>query len=82
MGQANHCAWMRCGVAAVAMACTSCAFAGGKPDGNLGDLSLEQLGNIDITSVSGRSAPLSDAPASIYVITGEDIRRSGATTLP
>ena len=46
------------------------------------DLSLEELANIRVTSVSKKSEPLADAAASIFVITGEDIRRSGATTLP
>lgn len=45
-------------------------------------LSIEELSTIKITSVSRRSESLSDAAASIYVITGEDIRRSGAMTLP
>jgi iron complex outermembrane receptor protein len=49
---------------------------------NLVDLSLEQLANISVSTVSGRDEPLSRAPASIYVITGEDIRRSGALSLP
>lgn len=49
---------------------------------NLADLSLEQLSNIKVTSVSRRAESLATAPASIYVITGEDIRRSGARTLP
>jgi iron complex outermembrane receptor protein len=49
---------------------------------SLADLTLEQLANIEVTSVSGRAERLSDAPASIFVITGEDIRRSGARTLP
>ncbi|MGP1609305.1 MAG: TonB-dependent receptor plug domain-containing protein, partial [Burkholderiales bacterium] len=49
---------------------------------NLADLSLEQLSDIEVTSVSGRAERLSEAPASIFVITGEDIRRSGANTLP
>jgi iron complex outermembrane receptor protein len=48
----------------------------------LSDLSLEDLGRIEVTSVSGRAERLSDAPASIYVITNEDIRRSGANSLP
>jgi iron complex outermembrane receptor protein len=48
----------------------------------LADLSLEELANIQVTSVSKRPEPLSDAAASIFVITNEDIRRSGATTLP
>jgi iron complex outermembrane receptor protein len=48
----------------------------------LADLSLEDLANLEITSVSRRAERLSDAPASIFVITGDDIRRSGATSLP
>jgi iron complex outermembrane receptor protein len=49
---------------------------------DLADLSLEQLANVAVSSVSRREEPLSRAPASIYVITGDDIRRSGATSLP
>jgi iron complex outermembrane recepter protein len=49
---------------------------------DLADLSLEQLANIEVTSVSRRAERLSDAPASIYVITNDDIRRSGVTSLP
>lgn len=52
------------------------------PAADLADLSLEQLANIEVTSVSRRTERLSDAPASIYVITSEDIRRSGVTSLP
>ena len=49
---------------------------------NLADLSLEQLGNIVVLSVSRREESLAQAPASIYVITSDDIRRSGVTSLP
>jgi iron complex outermembrane receptor protein len=49
---------------------------------NLADLSIEELGNVQVTSVSKHAERLSDAPASIYVITAEEIRRSGATRLP
>lgn len=49
---------------------------------DLADLSLEQLGDIEVTSVSKSAERLADAPASIYVITADDIRRSGAKTLP
>jgi iron complex outermembrane receptor protein len=48
----------------------------------LADLSLEELANLEVTSVSRRAEPLSGAPASIFVITSDDIRRSGATSLP
>ena len=52
------------------------------PSKSLADLSLEELANIEVTSVSRRPERVSDAPASVFVITAEDIRRSGATTLP
>src|SRR2546429_2299526 len=37
---------------------------------------------VEVTSVSKRTEKLADAPASIFVISSEDIRRSGASTLP
>jgi iron complex outermembrane receptor protein len=49
---------------------------------DLADLSLEDLANLEVTSVSRRPEPVSDAAASIFVITNGDIRRSGARTLP
>ena len=47
----------------------------------LAELSLEDLMNIEVTSVSKRAEPLSESAAAIYVITREDIRRSGARTI-
>ena len=44
-------------------------------------LSLEELGNLTVTSVSKAEEALSGAAAAITVITNEDIRRSGATSL-
>ncbi|WP_081897673.1 TonB-dependent siderophore receptor [Massilia sp. BSC265] len=52
-----------------------------RPD-NLADLSIEELANIPVMSVSKRPERLQDAAAAIFVITAEDIRRSGAATLP
>src|SRR5919109_868604 len=49
---------------------------------SLADMSLEELANLEVTSVSRRAERLADAPAALYVITGEDIRRSGVTSLP
>jgi iron complex outermembrane receptor protein len=46
------------------------------------ELTIEQLLNTEVTSVSRRSELLSQAPAAIDVITSEDIRRSGAQNLP
>ena len=48
---------------------------------DLSGLSIEELANIDISSVSKTDQPLSQAPAAVYVITHEDIVRSGATRL-
>jgi iron complex outermembrane receptor protein len=48
----------------------------------LADLSIEDLANIEITSVSKKAEPLLDAPASVFVITADEIRRSGAASLP
>src|ERR1700730_10964826 len=53
-----------------------------QPPGDLKKLSLDELQGIDVTSVSKHAEKLSSAPSSIQVITGEDIRRSGATSIP
>ena len=45
-------------------------------------LSIDQLAQLEVTSVAKRPTALNETPAAIYVITGEDIRRSGATSLP
>jgi iron complex outermembrane recepter protein len=44
-------------------------------------LTLEDLMDVDVTSVSRRSEPLSEAAAAIVVISGDEIRRTGATSL-
>jgi iron complex outermembrane receptor protein len=50
--------------------------------GEITDLSIEQLMNLEITSVSKKSEKLSDSPAAVFAITQEDIRRSGVTSIP
>jgi iron complex outermembrane receptor protein len=50
--------------------------------GRLTQLSLEELGNIEVTTQSKEPLKLSRTPAAIYVLTQEDIRRSGATSIP
>ncbi len=52
------------------------------PVSTLKSLSLEELLDIQVTSVSKQPEKLLDAAAAIQVITGDEIRRSGATTLP
>src|SRR5258708_38687406 len=71
-----------------AAAWVACALLGPSAVGAASDvqvlknLSIEELSNIEITSVSKRDEKLSGAPTSIFVITSEDIRRSGANSLP
>jgi iron complex outermembrane recepter protein len=49
---------------------------------DLAELSLEDLMNVRVTSAAKKEQALSQTPAAVYVITGEDMRRSGITTLP
>lgn len=49
---------------------------------NLNELGLEDLMNIQVTSVAKKEQKLSEAAAAIFVVTREDIRRSGATSIP
>jgi iron complex outermembrane receptor protein len=62
-------------------AATSPAFAAPLPATGLENLSLEQLAEIRVTSASRREERLAKVPASIFVISADDIRRSGATTI-
>lgn len=45
-------------------------------------LTLEQLGNVEVTTVSKSPVSVTRTPAAVYVITQQDIRRSGAVSLP
>jgi len=45
-------------------------------------LSLEELMNLDVTSVSRQPEPYREAPAAIQVVTGQEIRRFGASSIP
>ncbi len=45
-------------------------------------MSLDELSDMEITSVSKRAEKASEAPAAVYVLTDEDIHHSGATTIP
>lgn len=49
---------------------------------DLTSLSLEDFLNVEVTSVDKSPQKLSRTPAAVYVITQEDIRRSGANNLP
>ena len=53
-----------------------------KGDAQLKTLSLEDLGKVEVTSVSKQPEQVWKTAAAIFVLTQEDIRRSGATTIP
>src|SRR3989454_10004944 len=59
--------------------------SGEKMDASSADLthlSLEELMNVEVTSVSRRAEKLSAAPAAVSVLTADDLRRSGVTSIP
>ena len=78
---------------AAKMLCVSLALAGlsslawaqaggAKQVQDLNQMSLEQLASVEITTVTKDPQSVLKTPAAVYVITQEDIRRSGATSLP
>jgi iron complex outermembrane receptor protein len=71
-------------VGVMVFCCTANLFAGSErsdvPD--VTAMSMEDLMNMQVTSVSKRSQKLADAAAAVFVITQDDIRRSGATNIP
>jgi len=58
------------------------AFGDDTAPDDLTQMSLADLAKVDVTSVSKTSEPLQRAPAAIYVISHEDIERSGVTSIP
>jgi len=71
--------WKR--VALVALAWTFIASPAVAND-DLLDMSLEELMNVEVTSVSKKAESKNDTAAAITVITSEDIRRGGFTSIP
>jgi iron complex outermembrane receptor protein len=71
---------------ALCLACLSpMALAQGpnnnQPDNPLKKLTLEQLGNVEVTSVTKEPEQVWETPAAIFVLTNEDIRRAGVTNI-
>src|SRR5665213_1863370 len=65
-----------------ALGTTARSQTGGASQTQLKELSLEQLGNLEVTTASKAPEQVWKTSAAIYVITQEDIRRSGATSIP
>lgn len=51
-------------------------------DGQFLNLSIEELMNVKVTTVSRRPQKLTEVASAVFVITQDDIRRSGATSIP
>ena len=52
------------------------------PPEKLSSMSIQDLLNVEVTSVSKTQQKISDTAAAVYVITQEEIRSSGATNIP
>ncbi len=79
--------WVLCALAVGGMlACGSSPLWGAPKsipeNSDLKSLSLTDLGNIEVTTASKEPTEVWQTPAAIYVLTQEDIRRSGATSIP
>ena len=54
----------------------------GAPTDDLTKVGVDELFSVQVTSVGRKAQQISKAPASVFVLTAEDIRRSGATSIP
>jgi len=71
-----------CGLlTATALAAVPACAKVAEPD-SIADMSLEQLSDVIVTSVSRQQERLSSTAAAIFIISASDIRRSGAQSLP
>jgi iron complex outermembrane recepter protein len=66
----------------ILLALASPTVTGQTPQKDLTSTSIEDLMNMEVTSVSKKEQKLSRVAAAIFVITPEDIRNSGATNIP
>lgn len=66
----------------VGILATGALIGGTTSDEDLLGLSIEQLGQVQVTATSRHASRLADTPASVYVIEGERIRSLGIRTLP
>lgn len=71
-------------LAALCMGMTGVALSGlaAAAEATLVHLSIEQLMDIEVTSVARKPQKLSESASAIYAITREDIRRSGMRSIP
>ncbi len=82
MRRAAGCALLALACAVQAAHAAPAAPAPASPGGGVADLSIEELRDVVVSSVSRHESSLLGSAASVYVISGDDIRRLGLTTLP
>jgi len=71
--------WLACWWLAFLLPATGLAQQS-QPD--LGEMSIEQLMQVTVISAGKKEQALVDTAAAVYVITQEEIRRSGVTSVP
>lgn len=80
MSRAERTAWSSCALLVTAAFLLTPMSAAAEAD--LSDLSLEDLMNLEVTSVAKKKQSKNDAASAITVITSEDLRRGGFTSVP
>lgn len=75
-------AYCLCVISVMCVSATLFAQQPASSPGDLKKLSIDELLNLEVTSVSRSPEKLTEAASAIQVITDEDIRRSGATNIP
>src|ERR1041384_7916529 len=61
---------------------SACAQRVGAPTDDLTKIDMDELFSVEVTSVGRKAQQLSKAPAAVFVLSAQDIRRSGATSIP
>jgi len=69
-------------LALLLLAASAHAAGGELDDQDLKDLSIEQLMELEVTIATRSEQALSDVPGAVYVLTGDEIRRAGHTSIP
>ncbi len=70
------------GVAALTAVLSQWGIAAGATAPDLTQLSIEELMNVSVVSATKQTQRLADTASAVFVITQDDIRRSGVTSIP
>ena len=73
---------LRLPLLAVSLLAPALAQHVGAPTDDLTKVGVDELFSVQVTSVGRKAQQLSKSPAAVFVLTAEDIRRSGATSIP